>query len=162
MMSSHWLVPHRHRRNALPAHRGVHEMWFGDLFDELFRGIDLVPRTALRAAGDFTPRMDVTETEDELRVTVELPGVSEKDVEVSLEEDLLIVKGEKKTSRDEEGEGVRHVETCGGSFQRTLRLPCEIDIDAVKARHTDGVLTVILPKAAEAKPEVRTIPVKSS
>ena len=161
-MAFHCLVPHTNRRGAFPAHRGGREVRLGDFFDAFFRDFDWTPETAHGAAVDFTPRMDVTETEGELHVTVELPGVSEEDVEVSLEEDVLTIKGEKKTSRDEENEGVRHVETMSGSFQRSLRLSREIDVDAVKARHADGVLTVILPKAAEAKPEVRTIPIKSS
>ncbi len=156
------LVPHRSRRSAVPGFRsplwslegwglgGDLERVFGDFFGP--------------AAGSvtpaFAPRVDVQETEQELRLSAELPGLEEKDFEVSLEGDVLTIKGEKTTAYDEEREGVTHVERAHGSFRRSFRIPFDVDSDAVKASYKRGVLTVTLPKPAES--QVRTIPISGS
>ena len=118
----------------------------------------------------FTPNIDAVESDDDFRITAELPGLEEGDFSVEIEEGVLTLKGEKKT-RIEEGEGdeaptdyrgYRRVETRWGRFERRLRFGVEVDAENVKASYKNGVLEVIVPKVAEERPQVRTIPVHSS
>ena len=161
MMMKSVLVPRRTRRGTEPVLRNMPA--FEHLFDEFFRGFGVAPAwpEASRLA-EFTPRIDVRETDEELIVTAELPGLEEKDFEVELEDDVLTIKGEKRTRHEENREGYRHVETAGGSFQRAIPLPSEVDADAVKATYKQGVVTVALPKLAEARRHARTVPIETS
>ncbi len=152
------MVPGKSRRSAVPALRGLRG--FDDLFDELWRGFGVAPVSG--ALPGFTPRIDVRETDEEITVTAELPGLEEKDFEVLIEDDVLTLKGEKRAEHEEEREGLRHLETRSGSFQRRLRLPEGVDTDAVKATFKNGALTVSLPRREEARPQVRTISVTAS
>ncbi len=155
------LVPRRARRSAVPELRAMPA--FDDLFDEFFRGFGLThawPEAS--RLGEFTPRVDVQETDEELIVTVELPGLEEKDFEVLLEDDVLTIKGEKRTEHEEKREGYWHVESASGSFRRVIPLATEIDADAVKATYKQGVVTVVLPKLPEACRQARTVPVEIS
>jgi HSP20 family protein len=106
--------------------------------------------------------MDVSESEAEFRIAAELPGVEQDDIEVTLEDGTLTIKGERKDDREENEAGLRRVETQRGSFRRSIRLPEEVDQEAVKARYHNGVLELSLPKLPEAKPEVRKIPITTS
>ena len=106
------------------------------------------------------PRLDMAETDGVVRVTVEVPGIDPKDVEISATDHALTIRGEKREEK-ESGEGERHiVERRYGSFQRTIPLPIGLDMDKAEARFDKGVLTVTLPKTAEAKAAVRKIEVK--
>ena len=127
----------------LTLHREVNR-----LFDDVLRG-SLMPSGGpgtSQAGALLTPHMDVSETERELRIQVELPGVSEQDIEVSLHEDVLTIRAEKKQERKEEREGVHFSERSFGTFQRSLRLPFQVNPDQVQARFANGVLSVTLPK----------------
>ena len=108
-----------------------------------------------------TPRADVTETDDGVEVTVELPGLSEKDVEVSLTDDLLTVKGEKKVEREDTRKGYYLSERSWGAFHRAIPLPPGVDSEKAEAVFRNGVLTVKLPQSAEARARVRRIDVKA-
>lgn len=110
------------------------------------------------AAARVSPRMDVIDAGHEYRVTLELPGVDEKDVELSIDGSTLIVKGEKHATARAENEGVLHADRTHGAFQRALELPVEIDANAVQARLEHGLLVISLPKSEKAKP--RKIEVK--
>lgn len=133
------------------------------LFDDFFRGFDLRPlRVAEEGWGGFSPKMDLEETEKEYRITAELPGVEEKDVEVLLTGNSLTLKGEKKEEKEEKGKSFYHVERSYGSFQRTVPLPDGIDLKKVDAEFKSGVLTVKLPKTAEAKKTGKKVPIKSA
>jgi HSP20 family protein len=157
---THVLVP---RRSAAPARRvrtfGFHGE-LGRVFDEIWGGFGL-PVSHVRRPHVLAPRMDFSETDEEIRIAAELPGLEETDIEVGLNDGVLTIKGERADERDEEGDekGYRHVETFRGQFQRAIRLPAEADEDAVKAVYKAGVLTVTLPKRPEVEPEVRTIPI---
>ena len=155
------LIPRRSRRSAFPALRGVRS--FDDLFDNLWCGFEMTaPAWPIgKTAHAFTPRVNVRETDEEIVVSAELPGLEEEDFDISLEDDVLTVKGEKRSEHEEKREGFHHVETVSGSFERRLRLPCEVDADEVKATYKNGVVTVVLPKRPEDRPEVRTVPVTS-
>jgi HSP20 family protein len=103
------------------------------------------------------PRVDVSETESELRIEAELPGVDEKDVEVVMSEGRLTIKGEKKQEKEEKKKDYHMVERSYGSFTRSIVLPFAADPDQVKARFAKGVLTVSVPKPAEVKAKERKI-----
>ncbi len=147
-------------RNPLSPFRpgGLTERGFGEdpfmslhremnrLFDDVFRG---VPTAGSRGApgGDFvTAHIDVSETENEVRICAELPGVNQDDVEISLDDDVLTIRGEKKLERKDEKENYHFMERSYGTFQRSLRLPFRVEPDQVQADFTNGVLTVTLPK----------------
>ncbi len=103
-------------------------------------------------AGAFSPALDVEETEDGFTMHVELPGVKPEDVDVSLEENVLTVSGERNFYDEKNAEGFRRVERRFGRFHRAVRLPDRVDPDKVAATYKDGLLTVTVPKAESAKP----------
>lgn len=118
-----------------------------DLVSHFFGNGHLAPWSE----GSFSPSVDVSETDKEVCVTVELPGIDEKDIDLAIAENALTIKGEKKTEKEEKDEGRYHVERSYGSFQRRLMLPCEINTDKTKATFKKGVLKVTLPKTAKAQ-----------
>jgi HSP20 family protein len=128
------------------------------LFDDVLRAPFTGGRTAgqaqAQAAGTpamINAHMNVSETENEVRVAVELPGVTERDIEVTLNDDLLTIRGEKKIQEERGGEqeNFHYVERSYGSFQRSLRLPFDADPEQVRAAFQNGVLTVTVPKSAQ-------------
>lgn len=110
--------------------------------------------------GDWSPKVNVADTERELQVTAELPGVEEKDVEVTVDNGALTIKGEKKAEKEEKGKNYYRAERSFGSFERVLPLSRDIVQDKVEATFKNGVLTVKLPKTAEAIQAKKKIPVK--
>lgn len=106
----------------------------------------------------FTPALNVSETEKELIVKAEVPGMDRKDINISLSRNLLTVKGQKKQEKEDENENYHIVERCYGRFSRTIRLPFEVEADNVNATCKDGVLKITLPKLETAK--TRKIDVK--
>lgn len=138
-------------------------MGLRSVFDRFFDDwAGLAPLTPTeRRNGGFLPRIDVDESDENVTVTVELPGLQEKDVEVDLGSDFLTVKGEKRAEKTESHEGYHRSERAYGSFRRDISLPCEVQADRTKATFRSGVLTVTLPKAGESKAGVRKIPVQA-
>lgn len=128
--------------------------------DALFEGF-LGANGGVRALEAFEPRVDVAETDKEVRITAELPGVEEKDVEVSLSGDAITIKGEKREEKEEKGEEQYRLERSYGAFRRSFSLPCEVDADKATASFKKGVLTVALPKSAQAA-KSKKIAVKTS
>jgi len=130
-------------------------------FDRLFEqmrapwGVDLT--SGLGA--DIAPSIEIQAKDDHIEVTAELPGVDEKDVELELHDDLLTLKGEKKTEREEKDEKSGRVfsERSYGSFARTVRLPYAPDADKVKASFDKGVLKITAPRPQELAPKSRKI-----
>jgi len=106
-------------------------------------------------AGEFLPRVDVSETGKEVRITADLPGLDEKDVEVTVTNNMLTIKGEKKVEK-EEGD-YYHSERSYGYFDHTIALPQGIDADNAKAKFKKGVLKVTIPKKPEAQSSRRKI-----
>lgn len=118
------------------------------LFDNFFG------RPASPAAGrTWAPPVDLYETKDDLVLTMELPGVRDKDVTVSITGDLLTVKGERRFEHDVKEEQFLHVERVYGKFERLVQLPIPVQSDKVKASYRDGVLEIKLPKTEEIKPK---------
>jgi HSP20 family protein len=111
--------------------------------------------------GAWGPVVDVRETEDSLVLEAELPGLRSEDVSVSVEDGVLTVSGEKKREIEEGTEGNYHfTERRFGRFERSFRLPRSLNTDAVQAEFSSGVLTIVLPKAEEAKPRRIDVKVK--
>lgn len=106
------------------------------------------------------PRMNIEDTGKEIRVTAELPGVSEGDVKITLDDDMLIIAGEKRDEREVEDRDVRLVERVFGQFRRAIQLPFSPNPDQVEASFRDGVLTITVPKNAEQRSKQRQIEVK--
>ena len=129
------------------------------LFDDFTRGFG-VP--ALAGEGLLTPRIDVAETDKDVELTAELPGMEEKDVEVTLVGDLLTVRGEKKREKEEKGKDYQLVERSYGSFVRHLRLPFDAQSDKVSATFKNGVLTVKVGKPKEVQAKTVKIPIKAA
>lgn len=117
-------------------------------------------RRALRPLeAEWAPAVDVSETADKVVVKAELPGIDAKDIDISLSGDILTIKGEKKSEREEKKENYHLVERSYGSFSRSLRLPAAVDADKIEAGYKQGILTVTCPKKEEIKPkaiEVKT------
>ena len=112
--------------------------------------------------GGGMPVVDLADREKEWELTAELPGMEEKDIDVSLSDDVLTIEGRKEEKREEEGKEYRMAERRYGSFRRTLRLPEGVDSDKTSANLDKGVLTVTLPKTAEARKPRRKVDVKST
>ena len=111
--------------------------------------------------GFINVKFDVNETDDAIKITAELPGVSSEDMDISISDGTLTIKGEKKEEKDET-DGDRHVtERRYGSFSRSLPMPTSIDENKISANCQDGVLTVELPKQPEAKSKAKKITVKT-
>lgn len=134
----------------------------GDFFDEFQKSMsrfasEVFGETELK---DFTPRVEVEENDKAVLLRAELPGMTEKDVEVEIENDYLTVKGEKKAEREERNGGRYYSERSFGSFERTIRLPASVDREKIDAKIENGVLRVSIPKTAESKSHVKKIAVK--
>ena len=127
--------------------------------DRLFDRLAELKWNELPALGDWAPSMDVSETKDSLICKVEVPGMEQKDIQISLQENLLTIKGEKRQEKEEKEEHYHRIERSYGVFTRSLRLPVAVDAGKVTATVKNGVLTVALPKTPAAKGT--TIPVKA-
>ncbi|WP_423065185.1 Hsp20/alpha crystallin family protein [Devosia sp. CN2-171] len=132
------------------------------LFDDAFRGFD----TQLSSLGNLTPwnanwpGIEISETDKELRVTAEIPGVDEKNVEVLLEDDVLILRGEKHSETEDRER--QFSERYYGTFERRLPLGVEVEENKVSANFKNGVLTVLLPKSTMAQSRTKRIAINGS
>lgn len=127
-----------------------------DLFDRVFRnpldmGSSLISRTP------WGLRMDLAESDNEVTVKAELPGVDPKDIEINVTGNLLTIRGEKKQDREERGRGYRFLERQYGGFHRGIQLPTTVDSEKVNAEYKNGVLTVTMAKHPEARPKRITV-----
>jgi HSP20 family protein len=109
---------------------------------------------------DLMPTMDVAETDKQIEITVELPGLEEKDVQINLSDNTLTIRGEKKAEREQKDKDYHLVERSYGSFSRTLELPAGVNADDIKATISKGVLSVTVPKPAPA--QVKKIQIKAA
>lgn len=107
---------------------------------------------------DFMPAVDIQETDNDFIVKADLPEVKKEDVKVHLQEGVLAIEGERRLEKEDKGKRFHKVEREYGKFVRRFAMPIDIDSDKIRAEFKEGVLTVVLPKAASAKP--KTIDVK--
>jgi HSP20 family protein len=148
------LLPFK-RRSGVPSAISdmddmIKKMWYGFPFHNLQEDLDI----------GWSPRLDVSETDEAMEVVADLPGLEKKDISVSLEDDLLTIKGERKEEKEEKGKQYHTIERRIGSFYRTLRLPVEVEIDKSEAIFKDGVLTLKLPKTKDSKRKISQIAIK--
>jgi len=155
-------VPVEHRAERQPE--TALDLWQRDvdrLFDEFGRGFGFPsPHWLTEPSAEFFPRADVAEDGNQVQVTIELPGVDEKDLHVSLSHDVLAIRGEKKEEREQKGKNYYRMERSYGSFERSIPLPTGVDEDKIDATFKQGVLTITLPKVA-GKKESKKITVKA-
>lgn len=160
------LVPWKNAKSQTPATR---EDFFDPfvtfrremdrMFEDFFGGGALRPAQA--GWQTLTPAVGIDETDKEVMISAELPGVSDKDVEVSLAGDILTIKGEKRAEQEKRNGDSYYMERRFGSFSRSVRLPFEVHDREVDAKFKDGVLTIRVPKPAEMQKAVRRIEVKT-
>lgn len=158
------ITPKRESGNGGRVPTGFHSLTglrdeMNHLFDEVFTGFGRRAPTLFRhyepgwllggRRGEVTPAVDVAEDDKAVTLTAELPGMKEDDVEVVLRDDMLTIKGEKKSERKEDKENYHLTERHYGAFERAFRLPGEAEPDKIKADFRDGVLTVTIPKKIE-------------
>lgn len=132
------------------------------MFERLFKDIDLGPRWGITAEDRLVPDMDVVETDKGLEVTLDLPGLDEKELDVNLTDGVLAIKGEMETEKEEKGKEYIRTERRHGAYYRAFRLPIEVDESRVTAQFAKGVLTVHLPKTESAKKTAKKIEVRAA
>lgn len=162
------LIRRNKQGGSLPARREERYPLFSlqrqmnQLFDSFFRDFEIEPFRAMDEwYGEFSPQIDVKENDKEISVTAELPGMDEKDIDVSLSGDSLVLKGEKKEEKEEKDKNCWHMERCYGSFYRSIPLPEEIDREKADASFKKGILRITIPKTAKAASSGKKIPIKT-
>jgi len=156
---------HKGTEKALAERRGLanplsaFRQEMDKLMESFFGGFDLHPFG--RRSVTFMPQVDVADTDKEIKVSVELPGLDDKDVEVSLTRETLTIKGEKREEKEEKGKDYYRSERSFGSFTRTIPLPFEIDAEKAAASFKKGVLTVNLPKTKQVISETKKVAIKA-
>ena len=165
MLNMRDLIPWARSRDVAAGRSAEHPLMsfqreMDRLFEDLWRGFD-VPMFGRgeRVGTMITPRVELKEKEDEIVVSAELPGLQDKDVQVTLTDNVLSIRGEKKQEKIEKDEGHTYSERSYGAFERRIPIDAEILGDKVSARFADGVLTVTLPKNPAAKSQARRIPI---
>lgn len=161
------ITSNRTRRN-LPARREEEypvvtlQKQINQMFDSFFRGSEWSPFGEMAEwREEFSPRIDVKESDKEIDITAELPGIDEKDIDVLLDRDMLTLKGEKREEKEEKSKNYWHMERRYGSFHRVIPLPEEIDKEDIKANFKKGILHIKIPKTAKVEPAGRKITIKS-
>jgi len=145
------LVPWKTSRELTSMRREMERLW-----DRFFSETPL----ANPFLEEWQPKADITETKDAIVVKAELPGVEPKDLEVTISGDILTIKGEKEKEEEKKDEKYHYTERYRGSFERSFRIPAEIQEDKIEASFDKGILTVTLAKTAEAKTKEIKVEVK--
>jgi HSP20 family protein len=128
------------------------------LFDNFFSGFDL--QRFESSLGGFNPKVDVVENDKEIKVTAELPGIDEKEIDLSLSRGALTIRGEKQKEKEGRGKDYYRMERSFGAFSRVIPLPAEVDDENVQASFRKGVLSITLPKTVQELRETKKVPVK--
>lgn len=126
------------------------------MFDRFFRGGEL---SDFGMTGTWMPPIDLSETADKVTVKAEIPGIDPKEIDISIQNDTLIIKGEKKEEKEEKGKNYYRMERRYGSFSRSIDLPASVDTNKVTAECKNGVLEITLQKKEEVKPKQITVKV---
>jgi len=138
---------------------------FRDEVDRLFDDFFVDPFGIIpfrRSESAFIPKVDVVETDKEVKVSAEIPGMEEKEIQVQINNDILSISGEKSSEHEEKTGQYHRMERSYGSFRRDMKLPAEVDANKVEAVFSKGVLTINLPKPAETVSKVKKIEVKKA
>ncbi len=124
---------------------------FSSFQDEMNRVLDNFFNRESSYGTDWRPAVDVAETESDIVVKAEIPGIDPKNIDISITGDTLILKGEKKEEKESTGKCYHRVESSYGSFKRVINLPASVDVDKVTAEGKNGLLEITLPKKEESK-----------
>lgn len=130
-----------------------------DMFKRMWEGFPFTHDLMTDDRSRWNPSLDVSETETAYEVVADLPGLSKEDIDISLDNNVLVIKGEKKEEEKKTGKQYLRVERRYGSFYRSFRLPAEVKSDEIDASFKNGVLKVTLPKTEEAKKKIAHIEV---
>ena len=152
------LAVRREYDNPVVAIQNEMNRVFVRFFDDPF-SFDLFERSPLI---EFSPRVDVSETEKEFKVVAELPGMDERDIQLTLQQDALVISGEKKAESEEKGKNFHRLERTFGSFTRVISLPSVVEREKVNAEFKKGVLTVTLPKPESSIKASKKIEIRAS
>lgn len=154
-----------HHHPFLSLHREMNR-----LFDHFFRNFEDFPLSPFweerfspllgERSSPFSPKINVSENDKEIEITAEIPGMDQDDIDVTLTDNIITIKGEKTREKEEQNKEYYHVERSYGSFKRSLQLPCEIEEDKIDASFKKGVLKITLPKCETAQRNIRKIPLK--
>lgn len=128
-----------------------------DVFNEYLPDI---PKTSELGVNFLTPRLNISETEKEYKVSVEIPGVKEKEIDLSINKNVLMIKAHKKEEKEDKDERYHRIERYYGTFQRSIALPEDAKQDSVEAKFKDGVLNIIIEKNKEMQSNIKKIEVK--
>jgi HSP20 family protein len=131
------------------------------VFDEFSRGFGIPEFYSAASGFDVMPQLDIHDTEREVKLGVELPGVEEKNIDISITGETIIISGEKKSQSETKESGNYRSERSFGSFRRSVTMPFKIDADRVTAKFANGVLTVSVPKPAEVVEQTKKIAITS-
>jgi HSP20 family protein len=150
------------KKDNYPAEKGYYNPFmelqrqmndlFGSFFDDtpsMFSGRGI--------SGDFAPKFDISETDKAIEINAELPGMEEKDIDISIENNILCIKGEKRSEEKKDEKNYHLTERSYGSFQRRFTLPEGVDLNKVKAKFNNGVLNMEMPKTAESRKKITKI-----
>jgi HSP20 family protein len=148
-----FLTPARRPLDSLTSLRRLNSV-----LDEAFNAWPFQNQESGALTSSWLPACDVSEDKDTVKIVAEVPGVRPEDVKISLENNLLTIRGEKKQDAEEKNERVHRYERSYGAFERTFSLPSTVDPDRIAADYQHGILTVSIPKVERARP--REIPVK--
>ncbi len=107
----------------------------------------------LAETDEFLPSTNLAETESDIEVTVDIPGVKPDDIQIELREGNLLISGQRKEEKEEKGKQFHRIERSYGEFRRMISLPCAVDEEKIDAKYTDGVLRITLPKSEKVKPK---------
>ena len=168
-MSLEQLIPWNWGKNGESLSRGSGSPFaefqkeMNRLFDNFSENMfSLSPmRRNLEEISAVYPKMDVSETDKEFKISAELPGMDEKDIDVSVSHEVLTIKGEKKAEKEEKKPNYFRTERSYGTFQRSIPLPAEVEKDQVKATFKKGVLNIVLPKSEKAVKESKKVEIKA-
>lgn len=133
-----------------------------DMFDRYAKAMYSDRTHELVQSGDWTPRVDISETDKAFTIKAEIPDVHKDDVKVSVENGVLSIKGERKHEKEESGTKFHRVECYYGSFMRSFTLPSNVDSTKIKATFKDGMLDLQIPKTTEVKPKAVEIHVEAA
>jgi HSP20 family protein len=137
------VIPFRRNRDLFGA---LSSDWVDRFFEEL--------TPFLRGdGGGWQPSFDISETDEHIHVKADLPGIDVKDLDISIDNNVLTVRGEKKHEKEEKAENYHRVERCYGSFCRAFTLPTDVKADEIDAVYKDGVLRLTVPKSEKSKPK---------
>ncbi len=145
------------REEESPSAAFLHEM--NRMMENFYQGFGFTPQQ--ERTGLFIPSIDVVDTGEGIKITAELPGMEQNDIDISITKDVLNIKGEKKAEKEEKGKGFYRMERSYGSFNRTIPIPAEVDTDKVEATFKKGILTISLPKTDKALRDAKRISIKS-